>query len=364
MHPAQIPCRATFATALFLAAALLPHPVTAASAPAARVTDDPVLTAAHPLGQTARRIIGEDVRSTTGQALGEVRDLVVSADGRVLYALISSGGILGVGDIIRAVPFSAFTSTTTGPGKALAVDLGGADWNKAPIVRLDQLAALDTDAQVRSINQYFGRPVPVGHARDRHDAGSLRLVSQLNGQPVLHDGQTLGEITDIYLHQDRALAVIDPADHELAARGRIVVGLDRLSWVTPNATAAETTLTPADLANAAPLPVEGIAVADRPYRWVAAESNGRQLAPITDGSAAPVSVVARTPVADVRSAVHDDPALAPALRRVQFQANGRELRLTGTVGSEQMRQQVATETARVAKGWTVKNDLTVQSAAE
>jgi uncharacterized protein YrrD len=363
MHATQFPRHPTLATALFFAA-LLPHPAAAESAPPARVTDDPVLTAAHPLGQSARRIIGEDVRSTTGQALGEVRDLVVSADGRVLYALISSGGILGVGDIIRAVPFSAFTSTTTGPGKALAVDLGGADWNKAPIVRLDQLDALNSDAQVRSINQYFGRPVPVVRAGDRHEAASLRLVSQLNGQPVMHDGQTLGEISDIYLHQDRALAVIDPTDRELAARGRIVVGLDRLKWLAPNATAAETTLTSADLANAAPLPVEGIAVADQPYRWVATETSGRRLAPITDGSTAPVSVVARTPVADVRNALHADPALAPTLRRVELQANGRELRLTGTVPSEQLRQQLATAAARVARGWTVKNDLTVQSAAE
>lgn len=352
-----------FLTSALLTAGLGLSPV--ARAASANTPASPTLAATHPPGQTAGQLIGEDVRSTTGQDLGEIRDLTISSDGRIGYALISSGGILGVGDITRAVPFSAFTSTSTGPAKALAVDLGGADWTKAPIVRMDQLASLGTDARGREIHQYFGRPWPVGQTeRPRAGAAQVRLASQIIGQQVMHHTETVGRIDDVYVHHDRALAVIDPADRTVAGQGKFVLGLDQLSWDAPAATVAQTSLTAADLAKAAPLPVDGLAVADQPYRWAPMRNDGRPLAPINEGDSSRLSTHGRASVAAVRDALQQDPTLAPAMHRVEVTPDGDQLRLTGIVGSEHLKDQLAREAARVAKGWTVKNDITVQSVAE
>jgi hypothetical protein len=52
-------------------------------------------------------IIGSNVKNPQGKDLGKMKDLVVNADdNRVVYAVVSSGGVLGVGEKLFAVPLS------------------------------------------------------------------------------------------------------------------------------------------------------------------------------------------------------------------------------------------------------------------
>ena len=55
----------------------------------------------------ASEIIGLDVKSQDNQKLGEVNDLIIGDDGRIDYLVISEGGVLGVGDKLKAVPWNA-----------------------------------------------------------------------------------------------------------------------------------------------------------------------------------------------------------------------------------------------------------------
>jgi hypothetical protein len=53
-------------------------------------------------------IIGSNLKNPQGKDLGKVKDLVVNADdNRVVYAVVSFGGVLGVGEKLFAVPLSA-----------------------------------------------------------------------------------------------------------------------------------------------------------------------------------------------------------------------------------------------------------------
>src|SRR5690606_29217536 len=53
-------------------------------------------------------LIGRDVFDRNGKKLGAIGDLVVErSSGRISYALVSSGGVLGVGSTLRAVPYEA-----------------------------------------------------------------------------------------------------------------------------------------------------------------------------------------------------------------------------------------------------------------
>jgi len=53
---------------------------------------------------------GDRVVNHLGEDLGKVRDIMIDVpSGRVAYAVLSSGGLLGVGDKLFAIPWAALT---------------------------------------------------------------------------------------------------------------------------------------------------------------------------------------------------------------------------------------------------------------
>src|SRR6185295_20340683 len=57
--------------------------------------------------------IGADVRNLQGENLGDIKDIVIDrASGRIVYAVVSFGGFLGLGEKLFAVPWSAFSQST------------------------------------------------------------------------------------------------------------------------------------------------------------------------------------------------------------------------------------------------------------
>ena len=55
------------------------------------------------------KIIGSDVRNKAGEKIGDIRDLVVDNSGVIRLAIVSTGGFLGVGDRLHAVPWDVLT---------------------------------------------------------------------------------------------------------------------------------------------------------------------------------------------------------------------------------------------------------------
>jgi sporulation protein YlmC with PRC-barrel domain len=60
----------------------------------------------------ASSIIGTDVRNEKDEHLGQIKDVVIDLQSeRVAYAVLSTGGILGRGGKLLAVPLSAFSAS-------------------------------------------------------------------------------------------------------------------------------------------------------------------------------------------------------------------------------------------------------------
>jgi len=58
----------------------------------------------------ASKIIGASVKTSTGDNLGDIKELVLNPEsGQVVYAVVSYGGVMGMGDKLFAVPWKAFT---------------------------------------------------------------------------------------------------------------------------------------------------------------------------------------------------------------------------------------------------------------
>lgn len=54
-------------------------------------------------GHRASKLIGASVVNDANEAVGKIDDLIVSNDGRALFAVLSVGGFLGMGDRLVAV---------------------------------------------------------------------------------------------------------------------------------------------------------------------------------------------------------------------------------------------------------------------
>ena len=59
---------------------------------------------------SATSLIGDNITNPQKENLGDLKDLMIdTASGKISYAVVSYGGILGMGDKLFAVPWSALT---------------------------------------------------------------------------------------------------------------------------------------------------------------------------------------------------------------------------------------------------------------
>lgn len=77
----------------------------------------------YPRVLSATTIIGDKVINTAGEQLGTIKELMIDLDGGLIaYAVLSFGGILGMGDKLFAIPWEAFTIDTDNRTFILNVD--------------------------------------------------------------------------------------------------------------------------------------------------------------------------------------------------------------------------------------------------
>jgi len=112
------------------------------------------------LGQVERasQLIGKEVISSDNQKVGKLENLIVDlTSGRVLYAVIGSGGVLGAGEHRFAVAPGAFA---TAKGNTLQLNVDKAKLQAAPEFTKDlekDLAQLAKADFVSKVYQYFGQ---------------------------------------------------------------------------------------------------------------------------------------------------------------------------------------------------------------
>ncbi len=81
----------------------------------------------------ASEYIGRSVMSAEGENIGQISDLVISADNRVVGVVIGVGGFLGIGEKPIAVQFDRLSSMTTQDGtEQLALNYTRAELENAP----------------------------------------------------------------------------------------------------------------------------------------------------------------------------------------------------------------------------------------
>jgi sporulation protein YlmC with PRC-barrel domain len=158
-------------------------------------------------------LIGMDVRNAKGENLGDIKDLVVDADsGRIQYAVVGIGGVLGIGEKLSAFPMSAFkVSQGTPGGTRPMLDNDGVKGDKGPIgtdrtsagAPANRTGAIDNDG-------VKGDKGPIGSDRTAAEAAKQGSAGPIDNDGVKGDKGPIGSDRSAS-PTDRSAATTAPA---------------------------------------------------------------------------------------------------------------------------------------------------------
>src|SRR3569833_1514124 len=133
-------------------------PGTGSQGGAGIVGGQPNLSGPGPQVRAASTLEGDDVVSRQGETLGEISDIMLDVpSGRVAYAVMTFGGVMGVGSKLFAVPWNALTLDADRECFVLDVDKQRLD--KAPGFDKDHWPSMaDTDWAEQVHAFYQARP--------------------------------------------------------------------------------------------------------------------------------------------------------------------------------------------------------------
>lgn len=101
-------------------------------------------------------LVGEIVVNRAGEALGELAHLVFDlASGRIAYVVIARGGVLGLGEKLHAIPWTAVTRDSR--RQCLVVDIGRERMDHAPGFEHSGWPAMSDSAWRGAIEGFYGR---------------------------------------------------------------------------------------------------------------------------------------------------------------------------------------------------------------
>ena len=211
--------------------------------------------------EKASDIIGLTVKNYQGEKLGQVDDLAIDLEsGRIVQVILSSGGFIGVGDTMHAVPPAALHHDVA--NKVIHLDADKAKLNASPKFEMSKWAECCDSEHVTEVYRHYGEqpyfafthreqvenaaknrdrtvtPATKGRPTDENRSdktwsrlGTVQKASKLMGMSVKNNqAESLGEIKNLMvdLSAGRVVAVI------LSSGGFLGMG-DEMSAVPPNA---------------------------------------------------------------------------------------------------------------------------------
>jgi sporulation protein YlmC with PRC-barrel domain len=107
---------------------------------------------------TAATLTGDKVVNRNGDTLGEIADIMLDVPrGRIAYAVMSSGGFLGMGEKLFAIPWPALTLDTD--RHCFVIDADKGHFRDAPGFDKDHWPSAPNDDWHREVHAYYRTPL-------------------------------------------------------------------------------------------------------------------------------------------------------------------------------------------------------------
>lgn len=163
-YPMDKPAAIAFAVAVGMAAAAQAIAQTAPPT-GASVTVPAATSQQHKLFRGSR-IIGSNVRDPKDKKIGQIKDLILDGGrGEIAYAVVSFGGVLGVGNKLHAIPWQVLDPSDDGNYYILHAD--SETISQAPGFDKARWPDMTNQRWHAEIDRYWSRMVGRGHSGNR-----------------------------------------------------------------------------------------------------------------------------------------------------------------------------------------------------
>lgn len=103
----------------------------------------------------AHTLLGNDVCNKDGEDLGDIKEFMIDmASGKVAYAVLSYGGLMGMGGKLFAVPWEALDLDTT--NKRFTLNVDKEQLKDAPGFDKDRWPTMSDQTWVRDVHRFYG----------------------------------------------------------------------------------------------------------------------------------------------------------------------------------------------------------------
>jgi sporulation protein YlmC with PRC-barrel domain len=99
------------------------------------------------------KLIGMKVNNEQGENLGKIEDLVADSHGRIAFAILSYGGVLGMGETLVAVPFESLSYDS--PWRLFVLNMSKEQLASAP--KYEKRSDLANPKLAEDIYRFFGQ---------------------------------------------------------------------------------------------------------------------------------------------------------------------------------------------------------------
>ena len=103
----------------------------------------------------ANTLIGDDVMNTNGDNLGDIKEIMLDmTTGQVAYAVLSFGGMMGIGEKLFAVPWQALRLDTV--NKCFTLDVAKDQLQNAPGFDKDAWPDMEDMQWQTQVHNFYG----------------------------------------------------------------------------------------------------------------------------------------------------------------------------------------------------------------
>jgi sporulation protein YlmC with PRC-barrel domain len=108
-----------------------------------------------PQVMAASTLEGDDVVNVAGEKLGTIDEIMLDVPGgRIAYAVLSTGGFLGLGDKLFAIPWRALVLDTD--NHCFVLDVSKERLEKAPGFDKDNWPSMADETWATNVHSYYG----------------------------------------------------------------------------------------------------------------------------------------------------------------------------------------------------------------
>jgi sporulation protein YlmC with PRC-barrel domain len=105
----------------------------------------------------ANTLLGNDVYNKDDESLGDIKEFMVEmSSGKIAYAVLSFGGLLGMGDKLFAVPWAALTLDTQ--NKRFTLNVPKDILKEAPGFDKDHWPSMSDKTWAGGVHKFYGTP--------------------------------------------------------------------------------------------------------------------------------------------------------------------------------------------------------------